>query len=540
VSVSNLIIGGPPASRELRAPREDGAVLAEPPLGAVGSWLHVNRLRLQRTDQTVLGRSWSDLQRQSRREAIAAARHYLTARGEPTPEGGTDRLIMAGHQPELFHTGVWVKNFALHGLARRHDLTPINLLVDNDTVKSSAMRLPAPATGTVPPHLTSVAFDRWTEQVPFEERRVQDRPLFDGFAERATEVLRGWDYSPMLGEFWDEVRRRTERTALLGECFAAARRTFERAWGCHNLELPVSALSRTESFAWFACHLLADLPRFHAVYNESVHEYRHLHGIRNRSHPVPDLAASEGWLEAPFWGWRSGQARRGRLFARLDGGRLALRAGSDTWPALPSPAASGAAAVAAWAELEAAGCKVRPRALTNTLFARLFLCDLFIHGIGGGKYDELTDTILRRFYGGDAPSYLVLSATRLLPLPVAAIRPEDCRRLAHTVRDVHYNPQRHLEEAHIDPAPLRELLEQKRAWIARQPERPAERRQRFEVLRRLTDRLREPLADRETELRRSLAGCEQQLETRAVLQRRDYAFCLYPEALLRPFCTQFL
>ena len=112
----------------------------------------------------------------------------------------------------------------------------------------------------------------------------------------------------MLADFWTLVRREARRTPLLGECFAAARRTYERRWGCHNLELPVSVLCRTEPFAWFAAHLLAELPRFHAVYNDSVHAYRRRHGIRSRNHPVPDLAAEDDWLEAPFWGWRAGAA----------------------------------------------------------------------------------------------------------------------------------------------------------------------------------------------------------------------------------------
>ena len=38
---------------------------------------------------------------------------------------------------------------------------------------------------------------------------------------------------------------------------------------------------------------------------------------------------------------------------------------------------------------------LRPRALTLTLFARLCVADFFIHGIGGGKYDEVTDRIIR-------------------------------------------------------------------------------------------------------------------------------------------------
>ena len=33
-------------------------------------------------------------------------------------------IFLAGHQPELFHPGVWFKNFALGALARRHGARP--------------------------------------------------------------------------------------------------------------------------------------------------------------------------------------------------------------------------------------------------------------------------------------------------------------------------------------------------------------------------------------------------------------------------------
>ena len=120
----------------------------------------------------------------------------------------------------------------------------------------------------------------------------------------------------MLPDFWQEVRKHSARTPLLGERFARARRAVERRWGCHNLELPVSILCRTESFAWFAAHLLAQLSSFHAIYNACVHEHRRLYGIRSRNHPVPDLAREGDWLEVPLWAWKSGAGNRGRLFAR--------------------------------------------------------------------------------------------------------------------------------------------------------------------------------------------------------------------------------
>jgi hypothetical protein len=245
-------------------------------------------------------------------------------------------------------------------------------------------------------------------------------------------------------------------------------------------------------------------------------------------------------LEVPFWAWRAGGLNRGRLLARRTDKAIELRVGREAWPSLPLPGEDARRLVSAWQELERCGLKVRSRALTNTLYARLFLADLFIHGIGGGKYDELTDAIVRQFYGCEPPGYLVLSATLLLPLPAFSAQ-RDCReKLIGDLRDVHCNPQRHLVDGAKSPARAHELIEQKRAWIARPAANARERRERFDVLRSLTDQLRPFVADQESSLQQALARCERELQANAILQNREYAFCLYPESLLRPFCTRFL
>jgi hypothetical protein len=534
------------AVHRLRAPRHDHAVLAQPRLSEVGLLLARNRQRLRQAAGTLFGRSWADVCREARQAAVTAAGDYLRGAGEPVAAGGAASLLMAGHQPELVHPGVWLKNFALHGLARQHHATPINLIVDNDTAKATGLHVPASSDPLKSEafdlhpkvRLTLMPFDRGPAEEPYEERTVRDEALFTDFPARVADALPGWPFRPLLPAFWGEVRRQAQRTPLLGERIASARRAFERAWGCHNLELPVSALCRTEPFAWFACHLLADLGRFHEVYNACVADYRRQHGIRNRQHPVPDLAAEDGWREVPFWAWRTGQKRRGRLFARPGETCVELRAGDEMWPVLPlRPRGDPAPAVAAWLTLERQGLKVRSRALTNTLYVRLFLADLFIHGIGGGKYDEVTDAIVRRFYGFEPPEFLVLSATLFLPLPVFPVRPEDVRRLARRVRDVRYNPQRHLVSL---PPEVRELLVQKQDWIARPVNNKAARRARFHALRTLNEKLRPFLGGMEDQLEKELIRSREQLAANEVLQRRDYAFCLFPEAAVRPFCTQFL
>ena len=86
-----------------------------------------------------------------------------------------DRLIVAGHQPEFFHPGVWVKNFLLAGQARRHGRAALNLVVDNDAIKPSAIRVPVVADD--PRHVTAgaIPFDRDGADVPYEEYHVADR-----------------------------------------------------------------------------------------------------------------------------------------------------------------------------------------------------------------------------------------------------------------------------------------------------------------------------------------------------------------------------
>ena len=278
----------------------------------------------------------------------------------------------------------------------------------------------------------------------------------------------------------------THRPGTIGDRFTAARKCYERQWGCHVLDLPVSRLARTDSFRRFVRLIGDDLPRFRAAYNAAVRGYRERHGIRSANHPVPELADGE----APFWGPTDGAGRRGRATA-----------GSD---------------------------EVRPRALTLTLFARLCLGDFFLHGIGGGKYDEVTDQLIRTYFGAEPPGYGVLSATKHLPLPGFPADAATVRALSHRQRDAVWNPERH------GPADAA-LVARKQALIAAEPAGTAERRAWFRDLRAVGDALRAvgasvPGLDRAT----------QEAAANAALRRRDFAWVLYPEATLRPFLQGFL
>jgi hypothetical protein len=497
---------------EFRSPANDGEVLAVPDFAAVAALVEENGRKLDRDDVTIGGLPLRELRAMARREVLelangrrepaSAASVHQPAHAGRSPDAP---LLITGHQPELSHPGVWVKNFALNGLAKKLGGIPLHLVVDNDTLKSTSLRFPVlrdrdPRSV----RLESLAFDTMTGAEPYETRRVEDAEhvcVFDSFADRSRPLWANWGYEPLLWEAWHPIVHHCGPGALIGERFAGVRQEYEREWGCRNLELPVSRLSQTEAFARFAAHILGDLPRFREVYNVAIRAYRDANGIRSDNHPAPELA--EG--EAPFW-VRTATGRRERAKPTSD-----VR-------------------------------NIRPRALTLTLFARVCLGDFFIHGIGGGKYDEVTDDIIRRYFGIEAPAYQVLSATLHLPLPGFPSTSDDLKRAERRVRDLHWNPQRHLSPENLARPEVRTLIERKAALAAAEPPRTdhAARREWFRSLQKVTEELRPFVAGQEPEAERELARVRAEVAANEVLRRRDYAWVLYPEETLRPFLQRFL
>jgi hypothetical protein len=343
---------------------------------------------------------------------------------------------------------VWAKNFALNGLARRLNAVPLNLIVDNDTMKSASILAPVWDADPTEVRLEKQPFDEFAGEVP-------------------------WELSKWSAEF------------------SARRIETERRWGCENRELTVSALSRSSAFRRFASHITANLPRFRDSYNRAVGEYRVAHGIKSRSHPVPDL----GENELPFWEF-------------TDTGRVRAT------PATPPD-------------------RLRPRALTLTLFVRLCLADWFIHGIGGGKYDEVTDAIIRDFFGLEPPAFQVVTGTLHLPSRVFPTTPEAVAGLEVKLRRLHWNPEGFLPPGH--PARV-----EKAALAASKPNGRAAVRAWFARIRELTDDMRAAVANPLAETERELATARTEVAANAILRRRDVAWVLYPEDTLRAFLQQFL
>jgi hypothetical protein len=530
--------------RRLRAPQENGGILVDPPLDRVASWVEENLARREGYRYDFQGRSLSDLARESRRQLLLEAWRYSSAYRDagPCPTGDCALIFLAGHQPQLFHAGVWLKNFALDAMAREHGAVAVNLLIDSDTVKGT--RLPIPGGSVVRPHVATIPLDRAGPRVPYEQRRILDRGLFGDFGRRVCAELAPLVPDPLLETYWPMAVERMRQTDNLGACLAQSRHQLEAQWGLTTYEIPQSRVCSMEPHRWFMAHLLAWLPRLWRIYNEVVNQYRRINRIRSQAHPVPNLVRDDPWLEAPFWIWSVDAPRRRRLFARQRGHETVLSDRHGQAIVLPlSPDADARRAVERLRELAQRGVRIRPRALLTTLWARLVLGDLFVHGIGGAKYDQLTDALISRFFRLQPPAFVVVSATLHLPVGPRRSAVEDARAIQRQLRELTYHPERYANGAVTVSASgsktVADLIAAKAHWIRTAPTRE-NARTRCRQIRRINEMLQPYVAALRGRLLDECRRAAEALKAEAVLSCREYAFCLFPEKTLREFLLPLL
>lgn len=533
-----MTVAEPKSQRQrFNAPREDGAVLLEPSGDELSTLIESNVQLFADADFDMQGRPFGELRQQARQEFISAATDYTSTYLDPSRGTDFPRLLVAGHQPGLFHPGVWLKNAALDSLARQHAAVGVNLQIDNDTLKGPSIRVPGGSVES--PTARQIPFDAAHAEIPFEQRQIVDRECFESFDARAAEQIAPFVNEPLLKKYWPQVVDRSRHTELLGKSISQARHRLEHSWGLSNLELPQSAVCGLESFRWFVAHILAQLSRFHGVHNVALAEYRRLHHIRSANHPVPELHRDGEWLEAPFWVWTDDNPRRRRLFARRHADQVELTDQQGLVLTLPLTANGSAAdAVEALAQWEREGIKIRTRALTTTLFSRLMLADAFIHGIGGAKYDELTDMLIKRFFALPVPGIIVVSATLLLPIQRSGASKSEAQRIDREIRDLTYHPENFLSESGELSDDLRQAIAEKRRWVAttKTKKNAAER---HAAITEANAMLQPKVASLRKKLEHDRSALTTRLRAENILASREYAFCLFPNRMLQDFMLEF-
>ncbi|MEW4565948.1 hypothetical protein AB1K70_25755 [Bremerella sp. JC770] len=514
----------------VRAPRGHGQVLVRPSPFDAQRLVAENRARLEAAGNRTMGYGGVELEtlrRQAREDIVRLAwKHSASYRDVPEVPPADAPIIMTGHQPALYHPGVWFKNFLADRIASRVQGIAINVIVDNDVAPTPSI---ATLTGTpANPRPTRVAYDQPGPRVAWEMTHAQSLETLRSFAERTQAAIAPLVANPLVTQFWPQVVKQVEAGQPLGLAFSAARNQLEASCGLQVLDVPLSRLCQTEWFCRVMGFLLENAGAYRDLYNHCVQQYRSVHKIRSTSHPVPDLGADGDWTEVPFWVWTQDNASRRGLWVSAAADRLVLadRAGWQT--ELPHDQELPARLQ----ELTAQGIYIRPRALMTTTILRLVASDLFVHGIGGAKYDQVTDELNRHFLDLVPPEYVTATATAHLPIELPHVCPEDLHQLEDRLRDAEFNPERAITgDMNHDPQ-WQSLLDQKSRLLAEVPNFP-EKRSWHVQLEEVNSKLRNQIAEPVARLRIERAQVVQKLQQKQLLTSREYSLLLFPEEGLR-------
>jgi hypothetical protein len=499
-----------------KVPERSGEVLIDPPPAHLPALLEAARERDWGRAE-ILGEPLREFRGKVRARALSLAAGAAPG-GAPS---SAPPLVVMGHQPVFFHPGVWMKFFLLTRLHERLGVTGLHLLVDNDasgpiTVEvpergdhlirrtETLLELPGDVPLEVAPLPTEREWETFCGRVRDHMRTLASaevRACFDAFVACAATVRA---HAHTLGQYLAGARRRYEATAVPPR----------------YLEVAVSALSDTPEFGAFALHLLQDAAGFRRRYNASLDEYRALHRLRSAANPFPNLDETGGYAEAPFWVVHGG--RRASLYVQRAGDRLRLRTSAE--PLLDLPAGPAGVDV-----LRTSAVRIRPKALTLTMFARLCLGDVFIHGVGGARYDRVTDAVIGEVFECPPPPYVVATATLMLPLLGGGAAVEDGRALERRLMELQHNPERYL----ASPSDAQRRLIEKKWSVIRAVEqmRPGpERRAATHRIREINAQLAQGLAAeiRQVQAKRAAAG--RSSASLAAASYREYPFFLFDPA----------
>jgi hypothetical protein len=296
-------------------------------------------------------------------------------------------MLSTCHQLHFFHPGIGIR-FHLVDLIQREDKCIVFMDTDRTDLRVrcpwvEGLTPPAQGLGPSPQGIVSPTKERFkvftfvTSERPLytfsslESERVEG--FFKEIENHLGNVFRNTGCS-CLQEFkrFSEIFLGQDPSLSLRERLADV---FIKFNGITAKHVFLTELLAGQEYNEFLGRIYTEAERFRAVYNQSIDRFGDLFRFRFRNYPFQKL--KEG--ELPFWIIRDD--RRHQLTTnRIDASDLNRYT-------------------------------IVPKASPLTLFLRLHVAGVFIHGVGGANYEWINERILEGFYHVESNPYFVMSAT---------------------------------------------------------------------------------------------------------------------------------
>jgi hypothetical protein len=538
-------------------------IFFSPSVDKMDSLLEENKKIFSRYSFTILNQPFGEVRENCRNQVIRRALKF-SKKFDPDIEEKTNPacqyIIQTGHQPVFFHPGIWIKNIFLNELLKSPLLDKslgLNIILDNDICKDFGLSFPAlSSNGNLILEEISFLSSTFTLNLPFEEYPCPSLELTTKFNRNITRRLKPLESEnkDILNNFKNFTRclenssrfcSQNHKKTNLGEFLGLTRRLYEQEIEPTYLEIPFSQICDSDEFLSFFLEITEKIEPFSKIYNNKLDEYRKLFKIRTQAHPSPNLMIKENLIETPFWIWREGDQRR-KIFILREKEKNYLY--SDSHGKIFLLKKNGLESLFSLKRiLKEKKLKIRPKALLLTLYNRLFISDLFIHGLGGAKYDLVTDEIIREFLKVGPPRFLVASCTLYLDFKSSPGTSDfKISALKKRIRDLEFNPQRYIDELPLtkkEKNQIGELAEKKTELIKKIKETlsPIEKRKISEEIKAINNFIGEKVRPINYELNKKIEKEEEKMKQAKVYTFREFPYCFFSaktlQSLLNDQCS---
>ncbi len=275
----------------------------------------------------------------------------------------TDRpIVMSGHQPIVFHSGILAKLIALDEAAKKYDAQPVWIVPDQDVVELGKIRLPVGEGASLSVEtidlLDEVAVRVGAASGSLPPQRIEH------------------EGEGSISQLVDRLNQHLNQSSL---AMQFAYTTIEQACAMLGMQMPTliaaSDLVNTQVLYELIDRMRQDPESCINAYNSAVSDYPDA--------KVRMLELSSQRRELPLWGCRVGQARVAIDTDNLD---------------------------------EFDFSELLPRGLLMSAIARSHLSDLFIHGKGGWAYDRVSEQWFKDWIGQQLSPMAMVTATLRLDL----------------------------------------------------------------------------------------------------------------------------
>ena len=500
--------------RVLKVPEKDGEFFCSHGLADIPPLLKSN---LELTDSynfKIAEVSYSEFRKKAETEIL----NSLTDRNVdlfPRP------YIVTGHQPGFSHPGIWIKNFLVDKLASENKGTAFDIIIDSDCSNEIGCSL---LTGNEKLKRKKEILMQLNARQPFECYPVPDKDQFKDFCQNIRTDLQFFSDNKIIKYaeiFFQKGENALSSSKNLAEFLVKTRKEYEADEGLRYFDIMLSRICKTSSFLLFTLHIAEDIKRFHDIYNRLLEEYRSSHKLRYKANPFPDLKTDTDKFEIPFW--CIDDNKRKPVWAVHEGSSISIYAEDVCLFKYKKGDFDHAIKIIHKEQIN-----LRPKAVLLTLFLRLFFADIFIHGISGAKYDEITDGIIDRYFKIKPPHYIAASLTLFPDLPVNRVQINDIENQKTIIRNIKLKPE--IFENRVEGGETKKkfntLAEEKKKLFQQEPSKK-DKKEHYQKLKAITEELSVFLNNYYLETKDQLKILEEKEQENQTVCFREFPYFFY-------------